>query len=155
MSRTSASRPAPLCSRRYTTRGPFAYADNIAITAHALTLRTPGFGRRTATRALQLYYAQLALNQLWTPLNFGLGQRFLALLDLSALTVTLGYWLTDLKDVEHRAFLLNVPYLAWSVYATALNAGFWWLNGGEDTVKSIWAKVKGGAKEIGGKKKGE
>ena len=64
----------------------------------------------------------------WTPLFFGAGQRGLALVDivlldlLVAATVVLG-WRTS-----RAAALLLVPYLAWTCFATALNASIWAMN---------------------------
>ena len=33
-----------------------------------------------------------------------------------------------LWQIDRRTGLLVLPYLLWSLYATYLNAGFWWLN---------------------------
>lgn len=109
----------------------------------------PGFGRQRANRALQLYYGQLFLNQIWTPIRFGFGQLGLAFIDLTALTTTLGFWLYETKDVSEKAFWLNVPYFLWSTYATYLSGAAWWLNGGERFVKTSIKKVIGGAKDKG------
>jgi benzodiazapine receptor len=46
--------------------------------------------RQSADTALQLYYAQLALNLVWTPLFFGARQKELALANIVALTGTVG-----------------------------------------------------------------
>jgi hypothetical protein len=123
-----------------------------------LTLQSPasscpslpsGFGRQRANRALQLYYGQLFLNQIWTPIRFGFGQLGLAFIDLTALTTTLGFWLYETKDVSEKAFWLNVPYFLWSTYATYLSGAAWWLNGGETFVKTSIQKIVGGAKDKG------
>ncbi|CAO1616617.1 unnamed protein product [Parajaminaea phylloscopi] len=102
----------------------------------------PGLGRQQVSRALSLYYLQLALNQAWTPLNFGLGNLTVALIDLVALTSTLGLWVTELKDVNEKAFWLTLPYLAWSTYATYLNGSLWWHNVGSNWVAKLQGKVQ-------------
>jgi benzodiazapine receptor len=80
------------------------------------------------TPVVTLWAVQLVLNLAWTPLFFGAGQRGLALVDivlldlLVAATVVLG-WRTS-----RAAALLLVPYLAWTCFATALNASIWAMN---------------------------
>lgn len=46
------------------------------LTVKALHRTPPGLGRTRALTALKLYYAQLTLNQLWTPLFFGAGELY-------------------------------------------------------------------------------
>ncbi|PWN37438.1 TspO/MBR-related protein [Meira miltonrushii] len=101
------------------------------LTVKALDRTPPGLGRTRAMNALKLYYAQLALNQLWTPLFFGAGQITISFANLSALLGTIAVWGWTLKDVDERAAILTVPYLAWSAYATALNGFIWWKNSGK------------------------
>lgn len=48
------------------------YASHLNV--KALDRTPPGFGRTRALRGMKLYYAQLLLNQLWTPLFFGAGE---------------------------------------------------------------------------------
>ena len=80
------------------------------------------------TPVVTLWAVQLVLNLAWTPLFFGAGLRGLALVDivlldlLVAATIVLG-WRTS-----RPAALLLVPYLAWTCFATALNASIWALN---------------------------
>jgi len=84
--------------------------------------------RQVWSPVLALWVVQLVLNLAWTPLFFGAGQRGLALVDivlldlLVAATVVLG-WRTS-----RPAALLLVPYLAWTCFATALNASIWAMN---------------------------
>lgn len=113
----------------------------------ALFVPTTGLGRRQVTRALSLYYGQLALNQLWTPLRFGFGYRTLSFIDIAALTGTVAVWINELRAFDERAAWLNVPYLAWLAYASYLDGAGWWLNGGKQTVQSFWNKLTGGAKK--------
>jgi len=48
------------------------YASHLNV--KALDRTPPGFGRARAMRGMKLYYAQLFLNQIWTPLFFGAGE---------------------------------------------------------------------------------
>ncbi|GJN92799.1 hypothetical protein Rhopal_005837-T1 [Rhodotorula paludigena] len=90
---------------------------------------------KLAETALKLYWAQFALNMAWTPLFFGAHKPFAALLDISCLT-PLVYTLTaKAYKLDYRTAYAFVPYCAWLTYATYLNAGFWWLNGGKAKVE--------------------
>lgn len=79
-------------------------------------------------RALRLWGWQLLANALWTPAFFGLRSPALGLLVLAALLPLIALTLRAFLALDRRAALLMLPYLLWSLYATYLNAGFWWLN---------------------------
>lgn len=85
-------------------------------------------GSRGATVALSLYAVQLALNAAWTPVFFGAerlyaGLAVIVLLDLAIAGTALAF-----RRKSRVASLLLVPYLAWSLFATYLNAGIATLN---------------------------
>jgi benzodiazapine receptor len=72
---------------------------------------------------LWLWAGQLVLNLAWTPLFFGADQYVLALVDIVALDVAVAVLVVVAwRRVRATAWLL-VPYLAWTCFATALNAG--------------------------------
>ena len=84
--------------------------------------------------ALAAYVVQLALNAIWTPLFFGLypvigvTALWLALavilaLDVMVLVTMLRFW-----PVRRLASWLLVPYWAWVLFATTLNAALAVLN---------------------------
>ncbi len=84
--------------------------------------------RRQGTAALKVFWLQLALNALWTPLFFGLhnplaGLVCIVLMWLAIVWTVYGFW-----RVSHPAAWLLVPYLAWVSFATALNYAIWTLN---------------------------
>ncbi|MGN6501910.1 MAG: TspO/MBR family protein [Pseudolysinimonas sp.] len=85
-------------------------------------------------RALGVYVAQLVLNAVWTPVFFGLYPTlgapalWLALgiiiaLDIMVLLTMLAFW-----PVRRAAAVLLIPYWAWVLYATTLNAALAILN---------------------------
>ena len=85
-------------------------------------------------RPLTLYVVQLVLNALWTPVFFGLypivgaGALWAALviilaLDVLVLVTMLAFW-----KVSKPAAWLLVPYWAWVLFATTLNAAVAVLN---------------------------
>ncbi len=75
----------------------------------------------------QLWLGQLALNAAWTPVFFAWELRGAALAIICALDVVLAAMLLRIRNLGWPAWLLT-PYLAWVLFATALNASVWWLN---------------------------
>lgn len=80
-------------------------------------------------RGATLYTIQLALNQLFMPLFFGFGRPVEALVDIVALTGTVGYMTYIWNTVDKTATYLMFPYLAWLSFATYITAGSGYLNG--------------------------
>ena len=97
-----------------------------------LVWREPeGAGR---TRALRAYVAQLVLNAVWTPVFFGLypfigapalwiALGIIVALDVLVLVTMISFW-----RVSKVAAWLLVPYWAWVLFATTLNAAVAVLN---------------------------
>ena len=82
----------------------------------------------SAGSALALWALQISLNTLWTPVFFGLknlklGLIIIILLLVSVAICTYVFWL-----YAWIAGLLFFPYLAWVVFAAALNAAVFKLN---------------------------
>ncbi|MBN1674324.1 MAG: tryptophan-rich sensory protein [Kiritimatiellae bacterium] len=80
--------------------------------------------RLTAT----VLIAHLAANFAWTYLFFGLRSPGLALADIVLLDVSLGLLIRWFWKSRALAGALLVPYLAWVLFATYLNYGFYRLN---------------------------
>ncbi|MEO5958770.1 MAG: TspO/MBR family protein [Opitutaceae bacterium] len=81
-----------------------------------------------AMAVLRSYGAQLALNALWSVLFFGLRRPDLALFDIAALWIVLVIALVRFWRADRIAGALWAPYVAWVSFASALNAGVWWMN---------------------------
>ncbi|HET9452169.1 MAG TPA: TspO/MBR family protein [Aggregicoccus sp.] len=79
-------------------------------------------------RAALLFWAQLALNVLWSFLFFGLRSPGLALLEIAVLWAAILLTLRAFWRVRPLAGALLLPYLAWVSYAALLNAAIAWLN---------------------------
>ena len=82
----------------------------------------------SAGSALALWALQISLNALWTPVFFGLKNLKLGLIIIFLLLVSVAictyvFWL-----YAWIAGLLFLPYLAWVVFAAALNAAVFKLN---------------------------
>lgn len=86
-------------------------------------------GRRSAERpagdaqaALRLWWVQLALNFLWTPLFFATELLWVALVDIVLLDLAVALLVVRAWRIDRVAAWLLVPYLGWILFATALNA---------------------------------
>lgn len=79
-------------------------------------------------RGLNLFWLQLAVNFLWSPIFFrfhayGIAFFWLLLLFGLVLAMTLSF-----RETDALAAKLQIPYLLWLVFAAYLNAGVWYLN---------------------------
>jgi tryptophan-rich sensory protein len=72
------------------------------------------------TKALHL--TQLALNGAWSAAFFGVRDKRASLAIIGALDATLAAEIARLRTEDPRAAALLTPYLAWTGFATALNA---------------------------------
>jgi benzodiazapine receptor len=82
----------------------------------------------TVKKALKFFAVQLALNALWSYLFFGLKNPVLALFEVIILWLMIYETYIQFKKVDKIAGYLFIPYLAWVLYATALNGAIVWLN---------------------------
>jgi translocator protein len=78
--------------------------------------------------ALGLFLLQWLLNVLWTPLFFAMHRPGLAFADIITLWLVLAVTLNLFWRVSKPAGVLLVPYLAWVIFAAALNFTIWRLN---------------------------
>jgi translocator protein len=86
--------------------------------------------RISGTRSVEIgaYVIQLLFNFAWSAIFFAAHRIELAFIEICALLVlivatTILFWRRD-----QMAGLLFLPYLAWTVFAAALNQAFWALN---------------------------
>ncbi|MEC3975324.1 TspO/MBR family protein [Amycolatopsis sp. H20-H5] len=80
------------------------------------------------TRDHGFYGVGLLLNLLWTPLFFAGGSYWLALVDIALLDIIVFVTIVLFARRTKPAALLLLPYLAWILYATSLNAAIIVLN---------------------------
>ncbi|GLY41903.1 tryptophan-rich sensory protein [Amycolatopsis sp. NBRC 101858] len=87
------------------------------------------YWRAGGTRTGFAWYAVgLVLNAAWTPLFFAAGAYTLALVEIVLLDIAVAGALTLFWRRSRVAAALQVPYLTWTVFATALNAAIVVLN---------------------------
>lgn len=85
-------------------------------------------GLTGARTAMVLFFAQLALNSLWSIVFFGLESPGLGLIEILVLWAVIFLTIRAFQPINRPAAILLIPYLAWVTFATFLNAGIWWLN---------------------------
>jgi translocator protein len=81
-----------------------------------------------ASAALGLWGTQLVVNAIWPGVFFGAGALGAGLAVILVLDVLVIATILAARRHDHLAGWLLVPYLAWILYATALNAALWVAN---------------------------
>ena len=88
--------------------------------------RTWQRGPRSA--AMALWFVQLALNFVWSPVFFGAHRIGGALAVIVALLAAIIAFIVMAWPRDRIAALLFTPYAAWVAFATLLNGALWYLN---------------------------
>ena len=108
---------------------PIAWTTLYVLMAVALwrlwQLHDPSPQRRLA---VGLWFVQLALNALWSPVFFGMEAPGAAMVVIFALWLAILATILACARIDRMAAWLLAPYLAWVSYATALNAAILALN---------------------------
>ena len=92
-----------------------------------LVLRNPA-DLASKREALKLYFISLFLNFLWSPVFFGLGAYWVALLLLGALYYFVIATAVAFFKIAKPAGLLFIPYILWLSFAAYLNLAIAFLN---------------------------
>ena len=100
--------------------------------ALALILASPATDARR--NALILFFAQLALNYLWSPMFFAAHAVKLSLVTIFAMAAIAAMASRQFWNIRRVAGALMLPYLAWLCFAAALTAAIDRLNPGADTL---------------------
>lgn len=97
----------------------------MGISLYTVWREVPG---RKRENALGVFFLQLLLNFLWTLFFFYFKDIEIALLDIIALWICIGIMIITFARVKPWAGWLNIPYLLWVTFATALNIAYYVLN---------------------------
>ncbi|WP_168801115.1 TspO/MBR family protein [Rhizobium rhizophilum] len=84
--------------------------------------------REPKSAAMQLWFAQMAFNLMWSPAFFGLQNPELGLVVIIGMLVTIIAFMVKARPIDRISTLLFVPYLAWVSCASLLNLSIAWLN---------------------------
>jgi translocator protein len=90
-------------------------------------------GRRTWQRgprsaAMVVWFVQLVLNFIWSPVFFGAHRIGAALVVIVTLLAAIIAFIVMCWPRDRTAALLFTPYAAWVAFATLLNGAIWHLN---------------------------
>lgn len=91
-----------------------------------LIWRESGFSGAKAS--LSLFLVQLAMNAFWSYLFFGAHQPMLAFFEIVTLALVIILTMVFFWRIRTLAGALLIPYLAWVLFASALNFQLWRLN---------------------------
>ena len=75
-----------------------------------------------------IYFIQLVINALWTPIFFGLKEYFLAFLWILMLILLVVTMMILFFKIDKISSYLNIPYILWLLFAAYLNFGIFVLN---------------------------
>lgn len=78
--------------------------------------------------AMQIWFAQWALNLLWSPFFFGLESPALGLAVILPMLAMILVFIVKARRIDQMAALLFVPYAGWVAFATVLNVAIFMLN---------------------------
>ncbi|GAB1443355.1 tryptophan-rich sensory protein [Ignavibacteriales bacterium] len=79
-------------------------------------------------KAVKVFVIQLALNFAWSFLFFEFRLVGVALFEILLIWASVVWMITTFYPVNKKASLLQIPYLLWVSFATALNGAVWILN---------------------------
>lgn len=75
-----------------------------------------------------IFWIQLFLNGVWTPVFFGLKNPFLGLLVIVLLLISIVLTIKSFHKINSTGAFLLIPYLLWVLFANYLNFQIWILN---------------------------
>ncbi len=78
--------------------------------------------------AISVFFVQLALNLVWSPVFFGYKNIFLALIIIIFMFFYIVKTILQFSKIDKTAAYLLYPYLIWVSFASILNFSVWFLN---------------------------
>lgn len=79
-------------------------------------------------QAIVIFMVQLLFNFCWSFFFFYFKMIGVALVDILVLWITIIFMLVRLYKIKPLAAYINIPYLLWVTFATALNMAYFFLN---------------------------
>lgn len=87
-----------------------------------------GLTKKDVRIAFTVFFAQLALNILWSILFFGLHNPGAALIEIFSLWLAILTTIISFYKISKTASYLLIPYILWVSFAAYLNYSIWILN---------------------------
>ena len=86
------------------------------------------FTKKISFIVLLPFILNLIFNLIFTPIQFGLQNNFLAAIDILLVVGTLIWSLISIFPYVQWVTYINIPYLAWGAFATVVQLTVTWLN---------------------------
>lgn len=109
---------APIILPNYLNMAPNSYGE----------LLPKKIRRNQRRKALRLYFIQLAVNLLWSPIFFNIRAFGIAFLWIMLLWVLILFMYADFKKIDKKAAYAQIPYILWTTFAAYLTYATWMLN---------------------------
>jgi tryptophan-rich sensory protein len=84
--------------------------------------------KRLPTGIFLPFVLNLLLNLSFTPIQFGLKNNYLALVDILAVLITLLWAMKSIYKYRKWIAVVLAPYLVWVIFATGLQIAITWMN---------------------------
>lgn len=110
--------------------GPVWTALYVIIAISFFTVALRYFQGRIGFMVLLPFILNLVFNLVFTPIQFGLRNNWLAAIDIVLVWVTLVWALSAIRVHIPWAAYANLPYLVWVSFASILQFSITWLNRG-------------------------
>ena len=82
----------------------------------------------TSNKGIIIYFAQLIVNALWTPIFFGLNAYLFAFIWLLLLLSLVILMVFNFYKIDKISAYINIPYIIWLLFAGYLNFGVFLYN---------------------------
>ncbi|MCX7647599.1 MAG: tryptophan-rich sensory protein [Elusimicrobiales bacterium] len=86
------------------------------------------FKKQIPFMVLLPFVLNIIFNLIFTPIQFGLKNNYLAFADIILVLITLVWGMKSIFFYSKWVSYINIPYLLWVSFATVLQASVTWLN---------------------------
>ena len=100
---------------------PQSYLFPVAWTILYILMSIAAIFVKDNDKCLKIYYIQLLLNIIWTPIFFSFSNYLLALIDLIFLLLLVIYMTYLFYKENNKTIYLLIPYVLWLLFAGYLN----------------------------------
>ncbi len=84
--------------------------------------------KRISTKIVIPFALNIIFNIIFTPIQFGLQNNYLAAIDILLVLVTIIWFMKSIWPIKKWVVYINIPYLLWVSFATVLQLSVTWLN---------------------------
>lgn len=108
--------------------GPVWTVLYILMAISGIIIWQKGIKSKNVKHAMKLFFIQLILNLMWSPIFFGLHEIFLSLITIIVMWYFIYKTIKAFGKIDKVAAYLLLPYISWVSVAAILNLSIWLLN---------------------------